>query len=467
MTKLHLAVHAAITNSRLTRLIPAATVAAVLSVAASAASASAGTLVYVKNQAVYVAQPDGTQARAIAPAGNDWAWPSETDGGIIAVAGGLSRINGSFNPSGSDEIYEFDQQGKQVAGPVATEGTYSTVNDPEYVTHFRVAPDNSNVAWTDISSYADPFTAWRTPDGSGTFSTASDCCGPLSYSNPEWWGSTRLLIAHDGATLGSQPNFTFYNLSAGSNVGWSGDQAIGNASSYQVTVSRNGLVYAVETDDGPDTGGTIHNIAITLETANGAPDSLSGSTQITPACKITLPASQFATNHGSSLISMSFSSDGSTLAWGQDDGIYEANVSNPTNCAVITGSVHQVVPGGAMPFVGAAALSAAAAPTSNPTPKPTPCSCTPPPPPAAAPNTAITGMRLSKHSRQATLRFRGWGGAGALSFKCELDGGRWTSCRSPKVYRHLKKGRHTFEVKAVDARGKADPTPATRRFTVR
>jgi hypothetical protein len=58
------------------------------------------------------------------------------------------------------------------------------------------------------------------------------------------------------------------------------------------------------------------------------------------------------------------------------------------------------------------------------------------------------------------------GGAGALSFKCELDGGRWTSCRSAKVYRHLKKGRHTFKVKAVDARGKADSTPATRRFTV-
>src|SRR6185312_5495108 len=180
---------------------------------------------------------------------------------------------------GSDEIYEFDQQGRQLAGPVATEGTYSTVNDPEYVTHFRVAPDNSNVAWTDISSYADPFTAWRNPNGSGTFSTASDCCGPLSYSNPEWWGSTHLLIAHDGATLCSQPDFTFYNLSYGSNVGWSEDQAIGNASSYQVTVSHNGLVYAAETDDGADTGGTIRNIAITLETANTPPNGFGGSTQ--------------------------------------------------------------------------------------------------------------------------------------------------------------------------------------------
>ncbi|MGN6870424.1 MAG: hypothetical protein ACTHMY_18700 [Solirubrobacteraceae bacterium] len=464
MSKLSLAVHTATTHHRRLRLIVTAATAIALAVAA--APASADTLVYVKNGAVYVAQPDGTQARAVTAANNGWAWPSETDSGIIAVAGGLSRINGSFNPSGGDEIYEFDQQGTQVAGPVATQGTYSTVNDPEYVTHFRVAPDNSNVAWTDISSNADPFTAWRNPNGSGTFSTANDCCAPLSYSNPEWWGSTHLLITHDGATLGSQPNFTFYNLSDGSNVGWNQDQAVGSAPSYQVTVSRNGLVYAVETDDGPDGGGTIHNVAITLETANTPPDRFDGSTQITAGCKITLPASQVATNHGSSLASMSFSSDGSTLAWGQDDGIYEANVSHPTDCATVTSSVHLVVPGGEMPFLGAAALSPAVAPTPNPTPKPTPCSCTPPPRLAGAPNTAITGLRLSKHSRKATLKFRGWGGAGALSFKCKLDRGRWTSCRSAKVYRHLKKGRHTFEVKAVDARGKADSTPATRRFTI-
>jgi hypothetical protein len=220
-----------------------------------------------------------------------------------------------------------------------------------------------------------------------------------------------------------------------------------------VTVSRNGLVYAVETDDGPDNGGTIHNIAITLETANTPPDSLSSSTQITPVCKITLPASQFATNHGSSLVSMSFSSDGSTLAWGQDDGIYEANVSNPGNCASVTGSVHLVVPGGQMPFLGAAALTSVT-PTPIPTKK------------GHAPNTTISRLHVNRHSRLAAIRFLGRGGTGRLSFKCKLDRGRWTRCRSPLTYRHLKTGKHTFQVEAVDRRGHADPTPATRRFTV-
>jgi hypothetical protein len=464
MSKLNLASKTAIARSRVIALTVPATVTVALAIAA--VPAAADTLVYVKNGGVYLAQPDGTQARPIITTNNDWAWPSETDAGIIAVAGGLPRTDGTFDPSGSDEIYEFNQQGAQVAGPVPTEGSYSTVNDPEYVSHFRVAPDNSNVAWTDISSYADPFTAWRNPNGSGTFSTASDCCGPLSYSNPEWWGSTRLMITHDGATLGGQPEFTFYNLSDGSNVGWGSDQAIGNASSYQVTVSRNGLLYAVETDDGPDTGGAIHNIAITLETANTPPDSLSGSTQITPACKITLPAGQFATSHGSSLASMSFSSDGSTLAWGQDDGIYEANVSNPSDCATVTGSVHLVVPGGQMPFLGAAPLSPPASTGKGGSTGGGSNTGGGSSSHAGAPNTAIASVRVNKRSRQATMKFRGSQGVGKLAFKCKLDRGKWTSCRSPKTYKHLKKGRHTFQVKAVDRHGKVDPTPATKRFKV-
>ena len=463
MSKLRLAVHTATNHGRLTCLILAAAVA--ITIAASAESASADTLVYVKNGTVYVSQPDGTSARAVTGGNNGWAWPSETDGGIIAVAGGLSRTDGSFNPSGSDQIYEFDQQGKQLAGPVATQGTYSTVGDPEYVSHFRVAPDNSDVAWTETApaAYPGPIASWRNPTGAGTFSYATDCCGPLSYSSPEWWGSGYLLITHDGTTFGSQPDYTFYNVDNGSNVGWSGDQAIGNASSYQVTVSRNGRVYAVETDDGPDNNGTIRNISIALETANTPPSGFGQSTAITPTgCKITLPAGQFATNNGSKLISMSFSSSGTILAWGQGDGIYEANVSNPNDCSTVASSVRLVVPGGQMPFLGAAALS-----PPKPPPGPGPTCCGPNPgPTVGAPSTSITGLRANKRSHSMTVRFRGSGGVGTLSFRCRLDRGKWTRCTSAKRYKHLKKGRHTFQVIAVDARGKADLTAAARRFRV-
>jgi len=445
MFELSPAEHTAHTLSKRARLLAAG--GAILALAAAAAPAAADTLVYVKNGNVYVSQRDGTQARAITTAANGWAWPSETDAGIIAVAGGLPRISGTFNPSGGDEIYEFDQQGRQLAGPVPTQGSYSTVSDPEYVSHFRVAPDNSNVAWTDVSGYASPFTSWRSPSGAGSFSTAEDSYGaPLPYSSPEWWGPGHLLIAHDGSAWPGQAEYAMYDVADGSSPGWANDEAIGSSSSYQVTVARSGLTWAVMTDDGADNGGTIQNIAITLETAASQPP---GTNIDDTHCTITLPAARFT--HGSSLASMSFSADGSTLAWAQDDGIYEANVSDPTNCPSVTGSVHMVVPGGQMPFLGAAALS-------PPSPGPRPV--------AGAPGTSITVLHVSRRARTATLRFRGSGGSGPLSFRCKLDRGPWSSCRSPRVYKHLKKGKHTFRVEAVDRRGKVDPTPATRRFTV-
>ena len=319
---------------------------------AARAAAPPGSLVFVRGGRVYVARTDGSQARPVTTAGNGWAWPSETDSGIVAVAGGRSRIVKGFNPSGSDEIYEFNQHGKQLHGPVPTQGSYSTVNDPEYVSHFRVAPDNSYVAWTDISSFTDPFASWRKPNGVGSFKTAGK--PPLPYSSPEWWGAKHLLITHDGTTIGSQAQYAVYSVVSGSSPGWSGDEAIGDASAYQVAISRSGLKFAVETDDAPDHGGRVQHIAITLETTATPPVS---SDVADTHCTITLPAGRFATNHGSSLLSMSFSADNSTLAWGEDDGVYEANVADPSDCATVMRSVHKVVPGGAMPFLGKAALS--------------------------------------------------------------------------------------------------------------
>jgi hypothetical protein len=51
-------------------------------------------------------------------------------------------------------------------------------------------------------------------------------------------------------------------------------------------------------------------------------------------------------------------------------------------------------------------------------------------------------------------------------FECRLDAGPWASCTSPKSYASLAVGGHTFEVRATDAAGNADPTPATRSWTI-
>ncbi len=52
------------------------------------------------------------------------------------------------------------------------------------------------------------------------------------------------------------------------------------------------------------------------------------------------------------------------------------------------------------------------------------------------------------------------------SYECALDGEAFAPCSSP-VKRKVKKGKHTFSVRAVDAAGNADATPATATFKVK
>ena len=52
------------------------------------------------------------------------------------------------------------------------------------------------------------------------------------------------------------------------------------------------------------------------------------------------------------------------------------------------------------------------------------------------------------------------------TFECRIDGGAWSPCATPKSYTSLAEGNHTFQVRAGDAAGNVDPTPAVHSWTV-
>jgi hypothetical protein len=87
------------------------------------------------------------------------------------------------------------------------------------------------------------------------------------------------------------------------------------------------------------------------------------------------------------------------------------------------------------------------------------------PPDTTAPNTSISsGPASSSTATSASFAFTST--ESGSSFECKLDSGSYASCTSPKAYSGLGTGAHQFSVRAKDAAGNVDATPATQSWTV-
>jgi hypothetical protein len=88
-----------------------------------------------------------------------------------------------------------------------------------------------------------------------------------------------------------------------------------------------------------------------------------------------------------------------------------------------------------------------------------------PPSDTTAPDTTITsGPSGSTSSASATFSFTS--SESGSTFECRLDGVAWAGCSSPRDYSGLADGSHTFDVRAKDAAGNVDGSPASRSWTV-
>ena len=85
----------------------------------------------------------------------------------------------------------------------------------------------------------------------------------------------------------------------------------------------------------------------------------------------------------------------------------------------------------------------------------------------AAPDTQITkGPKDRTRKKRATFEFSGTDARTVTGLECSLDGAPFASCASPLTVR-VRKGRHTFSVRATDAGANADGTPATDEWKVK
>ncbi len=83
----------------------------------------------------------------------------------------------------------------------------------------------------------------------------------------------------------------------------------------------------------------------------------------------------------------------------------------------------------------------------------------------ATPDTSISSGP-SGIVRSASASFRFSSTEAGSKFECKLDAGAFAPCASPKSYSALKDGKHAFSVRATDAAGNADATPARRTWVV-
>jgi hypothetical protein len=81
------------------------------------------------------------------------------------------------------------------------------------------------------------------------------------------------------------------------------------------------------------------------------------------------------------------------------------------------------------------------------------------------PDSVIRKAKISQTHDSATFRFSST--APGSTFLCKLDRQPFKACKSPKTYRHLKRGKHRFQVEARDTAGYLDPTPAARAFKIK
>jgi WD40 repeat protein len=170
-----------------------ATLAAMLVVACLGAAAQASSIVYVKDNAVWVTSPDGKHQVKLA-SGRKFASPSQADDGTIVALGD------------DNHLYRFSHSGRPIGKPVATWlglGGGSGFSGP-YRT--RVSPDGKKVAFTVLHVQGlDQVSGNSEVEGITSYSYVDRYTPPgvlglvKGWDNPAWIDSSHTVAFNPGA----------------------------------------------------------------------------------------------------------------------------------------------------------------------------------------------------------------------------------------------------------------------------
>ena len=279
------------------------------------ATAAADSIVYIKNHNVWIANPDGSGARAITTDGEaDWPYrsPSQAENGIISAGHGT-------------DIVQLDQQGTELAefAPKIPPNSASFGGLPPQ--DIAVTPDGSRVAYTIYGYSCLPGASCGTRQMTGYMSAdgKQDFGYEFSLTAPEWINNNTVLGfgGYNRNYLIDGPNTGDYDAKT-----WFNDA--GDRDTSDGELSRQGDRLAVLRDYGAN----YHLQILKVSGFNSTPE---------PACQ---------TGVDETLNDPSWSPDGKKIAFEHKEGIEVLPLPNVVagDCpGAASGTV--VIPGGSEP----------------------------------------------------------------------------------------------------------------------
>ncbi len=371
-----------------------------------AATASADSIVYIKNNDVWLVNPDGTGEKQVTndgTASDPYSSPSQADDGtILAVKGEASAA----------EFHRMDQDGTLLADP------FDSATPLDHPFGATVSPNGEILAYHNSLVNGDDRTYFSHADRQ----TGADEIAPaVHFENPAWMSNSQVFLS-----FGAAQTYT-YEFGDPDAVTWFAESDVQvRDPDITITPATDRIV-------------VVNGEGATLEffETNGPPPS-----EPTYApCLFGNPTGEFE--------SPSWKPDGTALTWNEGDGIWTAGLPNmtPADCTNFLTNTTLIVPGGSQPDWGPADIG----PGGDTTP----------------PETTInSGPADGETITTDSTSFGFASGEANSTFECKLDGGSFQTCSSPRQLNSLANGAHTFHVRATDEAGNTDESPAMRTFTV-